>query len=49
MVTKLTLKNATPKAVNTPIGHVIVGCVSLSIGKSIIFLQFTEFIFWEHL
>ena len=39
----MTLKNATPKEVNTPIGQKIVGCVSLSIGKWIIFLKFLEF------
>ena len=33
-----------PKEVNTPTGQIIVGCVSLSIGKLIIFLQFLEFI-----
>ena len=41
---KVTLKNATPKEVNTPIGRKIVGCVSLNIGKWIIFLQFLKFI-----
>ena len=40
---KVTLKNATPKEVNTPIGEKIVGCVSLSIGKWIIFLKLLEF------
>ena len=32
-----------PKEVNTPIGQKIVDCVSLSIGKWIIFLKFLEF------
>ena len=32
-----------PKEVNTPIGEKIVDCVSLSIGKWIIFLKFLEF------
>ena len=37
---KVTLKYATPKEVNTPIAQKIVCCVSLSIGKWIIFLNF---------
>ena len=29
---KVTMKNATPNEVNNPIGQIITGCVSLSIG-----------------
>ena len=39
----VTLKNATPKEVNTFTGQKIVGCVSLTIGKWIIFLKSLEF------
>ena len=41
--------NATLKEVNTSIAQKIVGCISLSIEKWIIFLKFLEFnSFWEH-
>ena len=42
-------ENATLKEVNTSIAQKIVGCISLSIEKWIIFLKFLEFnSFWEH-
>ena len=40
---KVTLKNGISEEVNIPIGQIIIGCVSLSIGKWIIVSQFLEF------
>ena len=40
---KVTLKNGISEEVNIPIGQIILGCVSLSIGKWIIVSQFLEF------